>query len=70
MNEQVPAPLLEAVSGEARRLIIGSVRRFGPDGILYEIKSVIDESSVLVRVIETGEEVIYPADAVHQDPAD
>jgi hypothetical protein len=49
-------------------LLVGSVHRFGAHGVIYEVKSAIDENNVLIRVIETGEETTYPADAVRKDP--
>jgi len=53
-----------------RATFSGQVRRFGFSGPIYEIVSDrLDEGKfVRIRLIETGEEVDYPADAALQDP--
>ncbi len=47
----------------------GDVRRFGPDGVLYEILHV-DSNAALIRVIDTGEELSYPISKIIADPTD
>lgn len=51
-------------------LPIGSIRRFGKNGILYEVLRQIDDASVLIRVLDTDEETTYPIAEVLQDPAE
>jgi hypothetical protein len=50
--------------------LIGTVRRFGPHGVLYEIIELIDDKRALVRVIETGEKTGYPIAKILADPTD
>ena len=45
-----------------------SVRRFGKNGILYEILGDVDKDTVRIRVIETGEETNYPKSHAARDP--
>jgi hypothetical protein len=49
---------------------VGTVRRFGPYGVLYEIVRPIDDQSFLIRVLDTGEELAYPRDKILADPRD
>jgi hypothetical protein len=60
MNVQTPV----------RPELVGTVRRFGRHGVLYEIVRMIDDKRALVRVLETGEETPYPLDKILADPAD
>jgi hypothetical protein len=46
----------------------GDVRRFGPDGVLYEIKRKHPGGRLLIRVLDTGEETLYPLAKALQDP--
>ena len=55
----VPAPAL-----------IGQVRRFGKNGILYEVIAIEDADTVKIRVIETGEETGYDLADLMLDPSD
>jgi len=48
----------------------GTVRRFGPYGVLYEILRPVDEESFLIRVLDTGEELAYPREKIMADPRD
>ena len=48
--------------------LVGSVRRFGNNGVLYEVLRQIDDSSVLIHVLETGEETTYPIAEALGDP--
>ncbi|MEK9154009.1 MAG: hypothetical protein AAB798_00905 [Patescibacteria group bacterium] len=50
--------------------LMGSVHRFGPDGILYEVLREVDDCSALIRVIETGEETTYPITDIRSDPTE
>ncbi len=50
--------------------LVGTVRRFGPHGILYEIVRIVDDKRALIRVLDTGEEVSYPLTKILADPAD
>ncbi len=47
---------------------LGSIRRFGKNGVLYEILSDIDKDTVRIRVIETGEETRYKKTDALRDP--
>lgn len=49
---------------------VGTVRRFGENGVLYEVMRPIDDSSVMIRVLDTGEEAAYPVAEVRRDPAE
>ena len=50
--------------------LVGTVRRFGPEGVLYEIIKILDERRALIRVIDTGEEAPYALDKILADPTD
>ena len=50
--------------------LVGGVRRFGPDGVLYEVLRIIDDRRALVRVIDTGEETPYALAKIAADPTD
>ncbi|MDP1690323.1 MAG: DUF5397 family protein [bacterium] len=50
--------------------MIGTVHRFGEKGVLYEVVRPADESSVVIRVLDTGEETAYPIAHVKQDPSE
>jgi hypothetical protein len=58
MNIQTPVPAA----------LVGTVRRFGPHGVLYEIVRIVDDRCALIRVIETGEETPYLLDKIIADP--
>jgi hypothetical protein len=47
---------------------VGVVRRFGPDGVLYEVIDIVDLQTALVRVLTSGEEAKYPLADVIADP--
>ena len=49
---------------------IGSVHRFGPQGVLYEVIAILDNKNALVRVIDTGEEAPYALEKIFADPTD
>ncbi|MEQ1698409.1 MAG: hypothetical protein ABL901_21490 [Hyphomicrobiaceae bacterium] len=49
----------------------GDVRRFGPDGVLYEILKVpVSGDKALIRVLDTDEELAYAISKVLADPTD
>jgi hypothetical protein len=50
--------------------LIGSIHRFGVDGVLYEVINKQNATTALVRVLETGEELGYPIADIHRDPAE
>jgi hypothetical protein len=52
------------------RALAGSVRRFGPHGVLYEVVRVLDEERALIRVLDTGEETPYSLQKILADPTD
>ena len=43
---------------------VGSVRRFGPNGVLYEIIKILDDREALIRVIDTC--LLYTSDAADE----
>jgi len=47
---------------------LGDIRRFGPDGVLYEIIGEAKDSRVRIRVLDTGEETFYPLARALSDP--
>jgi len=60
MNIQTPA---------SRAAAIGSIHRFGPHGVLYEVVKILDEQRALIRVLDTGEETPYALSKISTDPA-
>jgi hypothetical protein len=50
--------------------LVGTVRRFGPHGVLYEVIKIIDDQRALVRVLDTSEETAYPIRKILADPVD
>jgi hypothetical protein len=48
--------------------LAGSIRRFGPHGVLYQVIKVLDDKRALIRVIDTGEETPYSLDKILADP--
>jgi hypothetical protein len=60
MNIQRPAP----------PSLVGRIRRFGRQGVLYEVVEILDDKSALIRVLETGEETSYAVDKILADPVD
>ncbi len=52
----------------AKHIEAGEIRRFGPDGVLYEIKRKTPDGRLLIRVLDTGEETLYPLAKALQDP--
>jgi Family of unknown function (DUF5397) len=48
--------------------LAGTTRRFGPQGVLYEIIRILDDERALVRVLDTGEETPYALHKILADP--
>jgi hypothetical protein len=48
--------------------LIGTVRRFGKNGVLYEVLDEVNADTVRIRVIETGEETDYQKSRAVRDP--
>jgi hypothetical protein len=48
--------------------LIGSYRRFGKDGVAYEVVDLIGQKEVVIRVVETGESLEYPISQLLNDP--
>jgi uncharacterized protein DUF5397 len=48
--------------------LIGTIRRFGPHGVLYEIVKLLDEKRALIRVLDTGEQTPYALENIIADP--
>jgi hypothetical protein len=61
MNVQTPRP---------PAALVGSVHRFGPHGVLYEVIRILDDQRALIRVIDTGEETPYALTKIFADTAD
>jgi len=49
-------------------LEIGSYRRFGSAGVVYQVLDRLDERTVKIRVLETEEETSYPLKDMLLDP--
>lgn len=49
---------------------IGSYRRFGQDGVVYQVLSALDEDTIKILVLETGEETPYSLKSAQQDPTE
>jgi len=54
----------------APQALVGTVHRFGENGVLYEVVRLIDDTSAGIRVSETEEETAYPIADILQDPAE
>lgn len=50
--------------------IVGSVHRFGPRGVPYEVIAVLSPDELRIRVITTGEETTYALADFLADPED
>ena len=50
--------------------LVGTVHRFGEKGVLYEVVRPVDNSSVMIRVLDTDEETAYPVADVRRDPTE
>ena len=50
--------------------IIGSYKRFGDDGIVYEVLDFIDDKTIKILVLDTGEETPYPLKDAENDPTE
>jgi hypothetical protein len=50
--------------------IIGSYKRFGDDGVVYEVLDFIDDNNIKILVLETGEETSYPLQDAKNDPTE
>jgi hypothetical protein len=48
--------------------LVGAFRRFGEHGIAYEVIGLDDEEHVRIRVVESGETLVYPTANVRTDP--
>ena len=47
---------------------VARFRHFGAEGPLYEILGPSGDDRVRIRVVQSGEELTYPAAAARQDP--
>ena len=50
--------------------IVGTVRRFGRNGVLYEVVKILDGRRALIRVLDTSEETPYAIEKILADPTD
>ncbi len=50
------------------QILVGTWRRFGRTGPVYEILSQSGDRMMRIRVVESGEELDYPLDEVLDDP--
>lgn len=50
--------------------VIGSVRRFGQDGVAYEVIGLQEDNPALAHIVlvETGEHTHYPLEQLMADP--
>ncbi len=48
--------------------LVGSFRTFGDYGPVYQVVRAVNERTVHVLVVQTGEEIDYPADQAFDDP--
>jgi hypothetical protein len=48
--------------------LVGTFRRFGTEGPVYEILAVADPESLHIVVVESGETLIYPTKKALRDP--
>ena len=48
--------------------LVGTYRTFGEDGPVYQVLQKLDERAVRIVVVETGEELDYPAEQARTDP--
>jgi hypothetical protein len=48
--------------------LVGTIRRFGKNGVLYEVLRQVDDASVLIHVLDTDEETLYPIADALKDP--
>ena len=48
--------------------LVGTFRTFGDYGPVYQVMSTVNGQKVHVMVVQTGEEIDYPADQASQDP--
>lgn len=48
--------------------IVGQFHTFGEAGIAYEVVEELDDSTVKIRVVETGETLDYSRDQLASDP--
>jgi hypothetical protein len=46
----------------------GAVHRFGKNGVLYEVLRAVDDTSVMIQVLDTKEKTLYPIANVAKDP--
>ena len=50
--------------------LIGTYRRFGHEGIVYQVLEALDDETLKIRVLETEEETDYPIEDAVQDPTE
>ena len=60
-------PPMKTMARDANGLV-GTYRTFGADGPVYQVLRQLDERSVRIAVVETGEELDYPAQQALDDP--
>ena len=48
--------------------LVGSFRRFGSYGVVYEVLRIEDDQNAIIRVVESGEEASYPIRQILADP--
>jgi hypothetical protein len=48
--------------------LVGSVHRFGPHGVLYQVIRILDDQRALIRVLDPGEETPYALTKILADP--
>jgi len=47
--------------------LVGTFRRFGSGGPVYEVVAIVDDRTAFIRVVESGEELDYPIEKIADD---
>ena len=55
---------------QERGSLVGTVHRFGENGVLYEVVRPVDELRAIIRVIDTGEQTSYLIADILNDPTE
>ncbi len=59
---------IDAKKQSSSTSLVGTIRRFGKNGVLYEVLRQVDDTSVIIHVLDTNEETLYPLADALQDP--
>jgi hypothetical protein len=47
---------------------VGEFKTFGQDGVAYEVIEAINSTTIMIRVVETGETLVYAVQKFLTDP--